>query len=39
MKHAVEMGSNVVIYIPGFVKIGSTIQMLIGVYTDSIEIA
>jgi hypothetical protein len=29
MKHAVEMGSRVMIYIPSFVKIGSGIQKLI----------
>jgi hypothetical protein len=30
MKHAVEMGSVAVIYIPNFIKIGSGIQKLIG---------
>jgi hypothetical protein len=31
MKHAVEMGSGTVLYIPSFIKIGSSIQELIGV--------
>jgi hypothetical protein len=35
MKCAVEMGSGAVIYIPSSRKIGSGIQKLIGVYTDS----
>jgi hypothetical protein len=47
MKYAVEMGSGAVIYIPSFVKIGSRIHKLIGIFTgiqigrhtDSIEIA
>jgi hypothetical protein len=30
MKHAVEMGSDTMIYIPSFIKIGSGIQNLIG---------
>jgi hypothetical protein len=30
MKYAVEMGSSVMIYIPGFIKIGSGIQKLMG---------
>jgi hypothetical protein len=30
MKYAVEMGSGAMIYIPGFIKIGSGIQELIG---------
>jgi hypothetical protein len=30
MKYAVEMGSGAMIYIPGFIKIGSGIQKLIG---------
>jgi hypothetical protein len=44
MKHAVEMGSGVMIYILGFIKIGSAIQKLIGDEaqthrdTDSMEI-
>jgi hypothetical protein len=29
MKYAVEMGSNAMIYIPSFIKIGSGIQKLI----------
>jgi hypothetical protein len=29
MKHVVEMGSGAMIYIPGFIKIGSGIQKLI----------
>jgi hypothetical protein len=35
MKHAVEMGSVAVIYIPSFIKIGSCIPKLMGegVYT------
>jgi hypothetical protein len=36
MKYAIEMGSGVMIYIPGFIKIGSAIQKLIvGGYTDT----
>jgi hypothetical protein len=34
MKYAVEMGSDSVIYIPSFIKIGSGIQNLFGGYTD-----
>jgi hypothetical protein len=34
MKHAVEMGSGAVIYIPSFIKTGSDIQKLIMGYTD-----
>jgi hypothetical protein len=30
MKYAVEMGSGAVIYVPTFIKIGSSIQKLIG---------
>jgi hypothetical protein len=30
MKYATEMGSGVMINIPGFIKIGSAIQKLIG---------
>jgi hypothetical protein len=30
MKYAVEMGSGAMIYIPNFVKIGSSIQKLLG---------
>jgi hypothetical protein len=29
------MGSDAVIYVPSFIKIGSYIQKLIGVYTDT----
>jgi hypothetical protein len=32
MKHAVDMGSAVLIYIPSFIKIGSAIQKLIRGY-------
>jgi hypothetical protein len=42
MKHAVEMGSDAMIYILSFVRIGSGIQNLIGGIhgqTDSMEIA
>jgi hypothetical protein len=35
MKYAVEMGSGAVIYTPSFIKIGSGIQKLMGVYTDT----
>jgi hypothetical protein len=31
MKYAVEMDSGVKIYIPGFIKISSSIQLLMGV--------
>jgi hypothetical protein len=34
MKYAVEMGSGTMIYIPGFIKIGSGIPKLIVGYTD-----
>jgi hypothetical protein len=30
MKYAVEMGSVTMIYIPGFIKIGSAIRKLMG---------
>jgi hypothetical protein len=30
MKYAVEMGSDAMIYIPSFIKIGSVFQKLIG---------
>jgi hypothetical protein len=42
MKHAVEMGSGAMIYIPSFIKTGSGIQKLIGGihrHTDSMETA
>jgi hypothetical protein len=32
MKHAVEMGSVAMIYIPSFIQIGSGIQKFIGGY-------
>jgi hypothetical protein len=35
MKYAVEMGSGAMIYIPSFIKIGSAIQKLIGVDTQT----
>jgi hypothetical protein len=36
MKHAVEMGSGVMIYIPSFIEVGSDIQNLIRVgHTDT----
>jgi hypothetical protein len=41
MKYAVEMGSSAIMYMPGFIKIGSGIQKLIGGihrHTDSMEI-
>jgi hypothetical protein len=38
MKYAVEMGSGAMIYIPGFLKIGSDIQKLMEGYTDSMMI-
>jgi hypothetical protein len=41
MKHTGEMGSDAMIYMPNFVKIGSGIQTLIGVihrHTDSMGI-
>jgi hypothetical protein len=30
MKYTVEMGSGVMMYIPGFIKIGSSVRKLIG---------
>jgi hypothetical protein len=42
MKYTVEMGSDAMIYIPSFIKIGPGIQKFIGgIYrhTDSMEIA
>jgi hypothetical protein len=42
MKYAVEMGSDAMIYIPSFMKVGSGIQNLIEVihrHTDSRDIA
>jgi hypothetical protein len=42
MKYATDMGSGVMIYIPSFIKIGSSIQTLTGGihrHTDSTEIA
>jgi hypothetical protein len=30
MKHAVEMGSSAMVYVPSFIKIGSGIQKLMG---------
>jgi hypothetical protein len=42
MKHAVEMGSGAMIYIPSFIKTDSGIQKLIGEiqrHTDCMEIA
>jgi hypothetical protein len=35
MKHAVEMGSGAMIYLPSFIKIGSGIQKLMGGLTDT----
>jgi hypothetical protein len=35
MKYAVEMGSDSMICIRSFIKIGSGIQKLIGAYTDT----
>jgi hypothetical protein len=35
MKHAVEMDSVAMIYIPSLIKIGSGIQKLLGGYTDT----
>jgi hypothetical protein len=35
MKYAFEMGSRAMIYIPGFIKIGSSIQKLIRGFTDT----
>jgi hypothetical protein len=37
MKHAVEISSGVMIYIPSFIQIGSDIQTLIWGYTDRWE--
>jgi hypothetical protein len=42
MNHAVEIGSDGVIYVPSFIKIGSGIQKLIegnSRHTDRMEIA
>jgi hypothetical protein len=42
MKHAVEMGTGAMIYIPSFIKIGLGIQKLIGGkhrHTNRMEIA
>jgi uncharacterized protein YbbC (DUF1343 family) len=40
MKHATEMSSGVMIYIPSFLQIGSGIQNLIrGGYKDRVEIS
>jgi hypothetical protein len=40
MKYAVEMGSDTMIYVPSFIKIGSGIQKLrVGILTDRMEIA
>jgi hypothetical protein len=33
MKYVVEMGSDVMIYISGFIKFGSGIQKLVGRFT------
>jgi hypothetical protein len=43
MKHSVEMGSGDMIYIPSFIKIGSSIQQLLramrgGIFTETMEI-
>jgi hypothetical protein len=38
MKYAVEMGSDTMIFIPSFIKIGSSIQKLIGGGGDSMVI-
>jgi hypothetical protein len=35
MKDAIEMGSGAMIYIPSFIKSGSTIQKLFRVHTHS----
>jgi hypothetical protein len=35
MKYAVEMGSGVMIYIPVFIKTGSSIQKVTGGFTDT----
>jgi hypothetical protein len=40
MKYAVVMGSDAIIYIPHFIKIGSGIQrFIVEGYTDRMEIA
>jgi hypothetical protein len=39
VKYATEMGSDAVMYISSFIKIGSAIQKLLGGHTDSKEIA
>jgi hypothetical protein len=39
MKYAIEMGSCAMIYIPGFIKIGSNTQINGGGYTDRMKIA
>jgi hypothetical protein len=39
MKYAVEMGAGGMTYMPCFIKIGSGIQRLRGVYTGSIMIS
>jgi hypothetical protein len=42
MKHAVEIGSGAMIYVPSFIKIGQGIQKLMvggGRYTDGMEVA
>jgi hypothetical protein len=42
MKYAAEMGSNAIIYIPSFIKIGSGIRKLVrGIHghTDSMDIS
>jgi hypothetical protein len=39
MKYAIEMDSGAMIYMPGFIKIGSSIQKLMGrLCRDSMEI-
>jgi hypothetical protein len=35
MKHAVEMGSGAMIYIPSFIKIGLTFRKLMREHTDT----
>jgi hypothetical protein len=39
MKYVVEMASGAMIYVSGFVKIGSCIQKLYGGITDSMVVA
>jgi hypothetical protein len=41
MKYAIDTGSDVMLYMPSFIKIGSGIQRLMEgwKYTDSMEIA